>query len=124
MALTYTEANTLLRYMFINTGANVYVGLSTTTPLRDGTGVTEPPAAAGYARKKLTGMSDPALGVTTNTDTVYFAEATGDWGVCTYFCLFQGLTGDLLAYGALPTSIHPTDGKVPLIRPGNLSFSM
>ena len=124
MALTYTEANDLLRYLNGTTGNGVYIGLSTTTPSRDGTGVTEPPSAAGYSRRKLTGMSTPALGVTTNTETVYFSEATGDWGVCTYFCIFASATGSLLAYGSLPTSIHPTDGKVPLIRPGNLSLSM
>lgn len=124
MALTYSKANSLLTYLNGQSGA-VYIGLSTTAPARDGTGVHEP-EGNGYSRKRLQDMGTPTNGITTNTDTIYFAEATGDWGTCTYFCLFSGATGDnLIAYGALPGGgIHPTDGKVPLIRAGNLSLSM
>ena len=128
MALTYTKANQLLNQLN-GRGSTIYIGLSLDAPNRDGTGVREPSTNAGYKRMRLQSsqMSEPQNGVTTNVETIYFAEATAQWGVCTYFCLFGGGTvggNDLLAYGALPQSIAPTDQQVARIRTGNLTMSM
>lgn len=138
MALTYSQARTMLRTINGNNGS-IYIGLSRTAPGRSGNNVEEPPAEAGYRRVLLSSsaMSDPANGSTHNQDTIYFAEATGDWGVCTYFCLFNRATANkdssgndttLLAYGSLPNSVHPTgndtSGTVPLIRAGNLVMTI
>ena len=128
MALTYTKANQLLNQLN-GRGSAIYIGLSLDTPNRDGTGVREPSSDAGYRRMRLQSnqMSEPQNGITTNVETIYFAEATDDWGTCTYFCLFGGGNvgaNDLLAYGALPQSISPTNQQVALIRTGNLTMSM
>ena len=140
MALTYSQARTMLRTINGNNSSNpIYIGLSRTAPGRSGNSVDEPPAEAGYRRVRLASnaMTDPANGSTHNQDTIYFAEATGDWGVCTYFCLFSsqsashdssGNDNSLLAFGALPNSVHPTgnetSGTVPLIRAGNLVMTL
>jgi hypothetical protein len=128
MPISYSKANELLRYLNGQSGT-LYIGLSTTAPGRDGTGYTEPPTSAGYKRMKLSNsaMTTPSDGQTQNQETIYFSEATADWGTCTYFCLFNSETAyskDLVAYGALPSAISPTNGKVPLIRVGNLQMSM
>lgn len=110
--------------------SNVYVGLSTTTPSKDGTGVTEP-TGNGYGRTLLGNtsqaltqkMSTPALGKTENTDIIYFPEATGAWGTITHLVLYDAPTGgNLLAFGALTNSISPTNGTIPIIRVGELDI--
>ena len=41
----------------------VYLGLSSTAPSVDGTGVTEPLDSAGYSRVELTTLGEPVNGV-------------------------------------------------------------
>lgn len=137
--LTYNGANSLLNaicgkvYEFPY--QNIYVGLSTTAPDRGGSGYTEPPVAAGYARvllgSSLQGasatqkMSTPSLGTSTNKDIVYFPEAIGSWGTCTHFLLFSAdADGVLLAYGRLTDEISPVSGTVPLVRVGDLTMAI
>ena len=134
MALTYTKANELLRYITGQLGTTAYIGLSTTAPQRDGSGVTEPSSERGYARRQLTGMATPSGGQVTNDQTIYFPEATGEgWGTCLYFCLFNSATASaassLTAYGQITdgqghTGITITGGQVPLIRPEQLTLSL
>ena len=126
--LTYAGANALLdcltgraqSYPF----STVYVGLSTTEPSRDGSNIHEP-EGNGYARVLLgvatqsatQKMSAANLGASANTEIIYFPEATGSWGTCTYFCLFSAQTGGTcIAYGALTDEIAPVSETVPLIR--------
>lgn len=136
MALTYDGANALLTCLCGKSGtyaySTVYVGLSTTTPSRDGSGITEP-SGNGYARVQLgvgtqsetQKMSTPTYGETANTEIIYFPEATGNWGTCTHFCLFSAATGGTcIAYGALTSSIAPVNETVPIIRIGDLTMSM
>jgi hypothetical protein len=107
--------------------------LSTTAPSRDGTGYTEPSASNGYKRVLLGQnsqnvswkMGSASSGGIKNKETVYFPEATGSWGTCTYYLLFDASTdGSLLAYGALTDSITPTNGTVPLIRSEELQMTL
>lgn len=110
----------------------VYVGLSTTPPNKDGTGYTEP-VDNGYSRVLL-GMHNQALtqkmsaaneSETTNIDIVHFPEATGGWGTCTHFLIFNNATtGVLLAYEPLETPIVPVSGDVPIIRIGDLKITI
>ena len=134
--MTYTLANRILEGMggrsslFSNA---IYLGLSTTAPSRDGTGFTEPPASNGYKRTLL-GMSGQTssqkMGTATaggikKNDTVYFPEATGSWGTCTHYLIFDKDTGgNLLAYGALTDVINPVNGTVPLIRTEELQMTL
>ena len=135
--MTYKLANRVLEGMCGKSrmiSSAIYIGLSTTAPSRDGTGYTEPSAGAGYKRVLL-GMSgqstsqrmaDALSGGIKNKDTVYFPEATGSWGECTHYLLFDSdkADGNLLAYGSLTDHITPTNGTVPLIRAEELQMTL
>lgn len=70
-------------------------------------------------------MGTASAGGIKNSETVYFPEATGSWGTCTYYLLFDAQTnGNLLAYGTLTDSITPTNGTVPLIRTEELQMTL
>lgn len=135
--MTYVLANRILEglagrsSMFSSNG--IWLGLSTTAPSRDGTGYTEPSASNGYKRTLL-GISGQGSshkmglaksGGIKNADTVYFPEATGSWGTCTHYLLFDKDTeGTLLAYGTLTDAINPVNGTVPLIRIEELQMTI
>lgn len=78
-------------------GGTVYIGLSSTAPNADGTGVTEP-SGNGYGRvlignyhQSLTQKFGAAEnGVSANEEIIYFPESTGSWGATlTHFVLFN-----------------------------------
>ena len=111
---------------------SVYVGLSTTEPNADGTNVTEP-VGNGYARVLLGNtsqaltqkMGEVSNGHVENNEIIYFPEATGSWGTITHFCIFNSASsGNLLAFGALSTSILPVANTIPIVRIGELDLSL
>ena len=53
-----------------------YIGLSTSAPAINGTGVNEPSTDAGYARVKLSSLGEPVDGVVTNSQAINFNEST------------------------------------------------
>ena len=94
--------------------AVLHVGLSTTAINEDGTGITEPAAADGYARVAVDNNTitweDAATategvhagkGLKTNKITIEFPEATADWATVTHMFLTDGT--NVLAYTALET---------------------
>lgn len=117
----------------INLGGDAYIALATdaTTPLKDGTGITEP-SGNGYARV-LIGiygqsatlmMDDASAGVMTNSKEIHFPKATGAWGHCTHVIVYDALTGgNMLAWGELTTHIDPVNLSVPIIAVGNISIT-
>lgn len=134
--LTYDGANALLNCLCGRADnysyPTVYVGLSTTTPNRYGGNITEP-TGNGYSRVLLgqsrqaqtQKMAAAANGQTANTEIIYFPEATGSWGTCTHFCLFNAAEeGTCIAYGALTDEIAPVNETVPIIRVGDLTMAM
>lgn len=84
-----------------------YLGLSTTTPNLDGTGVTEIAADTGYARVAI--LNDENIfanadegGKVKNHTAVYFPESIKPWEGITHYVVFDSPTdGNLLMYGAL-----------------------
>lgn len=102
--------------------ANVYVGLSTTTPNADGTNVSEP-GAGSYARVTVPNDtshwhplgSQPGTGQEqSNVLAITFPTALTSWGLCTYVVIYDALTnGNLLAFGQLTNSQTPTTGDTP-----------
>ena len=96
------------------TGTNdVYVGLSSSAPNPDGTGVTEP-SGGGYSRAHLLYFSEPSNGEVHNTEPVIFPPSVAQWfsdeTPATHWCLFNGksATAPLLSAGSLdePMSIR------------------
>jgi len=87
-----------------------FVGLSTTAPADDNTNVTEP-SGGSYARIQHSDNTATPGNWTIATDTasnlaeVDFGTATGSWGTCTHFVIYDAVTaGNLLHYGTLTAS--------------------
>ncbi len=111
----------LLLYYFCRTDmpdtsrpSTFYLGLSSTAPLADGTGITEPAinTTTGYARVPIAASSasfnTPASGNSwnvTNANTVEFPEVKVDLGTVSYFFLSTAATGGtIVAGGALASN--------------------
>ncbi len=123
MAVTKIFANTLLTNIF----ASAYIGLSSTKPATDGTGVTEPLESAGYKRVASSGGSFSATnGTITNTAYLYFPEATAAWGNISYLCVFDGNSSSakLRYFGALKSPKNIEINAVPLFRPGSINITI
>lgn len=105
--------------------AKYYIGLSSTTPSIDGTGVSEPASSAGYKRVELTVLSEPTSGVINNTAAVSFDESTANWGTMTHFVIYDALTGgNLLMYDALSTSRNVETSTIVTIKAGSLTLTL
>lgn len=101
-----------------------YIGLSTSAPAINGTGVNEPSTDAGYARVKLSSLGEPVDGVVTNSQAINFNESTASWGTITHFVIYDSATvgeGNLLMYGTLSTprsvetaTIMTNQGRLPV----------
>ena len=103
---------------------NYYIGLSTSAPTISGTSVTEPSIDAGYARVRLTSLSEPNDGVVTNSQAINFNESTASWGTITHFVIFDSATGgNLLMYGTLSTPRSVETATIMTIKEGYLSLS-
>ena len=137
MSFSNRTAQALLNALFgktSNFGAlasapTIYVALSTTAPAEDGTNVTEP-TGNGYARVATVAgdwntatLADPS--VVTNANAITFPQASGAWGNCTHFVLFDAATnGNVLGSAALTTPKSPTNGDTPSFAAGALSCSL
>lgn len=103
-----------------------YIGLSTTAPNVNGTGVDEPSIDAGYARVQLTSLSEPLDGVVTNKQAINFNESTASWGTVTHFVIYDSPTvdsGNLLMYGELSTPRSVETATIMTIKEGYLKLS-
>ena len=97
-----------------------YIGLSTTAPNINGTGVDEPSTDAGYARVQLTNMSEPLDGVVTNELAINFNESTASWGTITHFVIYDSPTVDS---GDLSTPRSVETATIMTIKEGYLKLS-
>jgi hypothetical protein len=93
----------------------IYIGLMTSEPNDDGTGVVEP-SGGSYARvsvaNNLTQWPAASGGQKSNANAIEFPTATAAWGVITHYGIFNAVSGgNLLAFGALTVSkdVQDTD---------------
>lgn len=103
----------------------LFIGLSTTAPTVDGTGVSEPPAGSGYHRVELTSLTNPFNGMVTNEQTIAFGESTTSWGTITHFVIYgtnDNFTGPLLMYGELSAPRDVGEGTIVAIKAGGLKL--
>lgn len=78
-----------------------YIGLSTTAPSVDGSGVSEPSDAA-YSRVRLSSLTVPTDGVIRNEEAISFPDSVEDWGTITHFVIYDAVTGgNLLIYNTV-----------------------
>lgn len=104
---------------------NYYIGLSTSAPTVAGGNVSEPSGSAGYARVRLTGLSEPTNGVITNGSAISFEESTADWGTVTHFVIYDAATGgNLLMYDALTASRTVETATVVMIKENSLQLTL
>lgn len=102
-----------------------YLGLSSTAPSLDGSGVIEPGDGTGYARVELTSLSAPINGAVTNSSAIDFAESTAEWGTMTHFVIYDALSeGNLLMYGELSASRKVEADTIMTIKLGSLNLSV
>lgn len=140
MSLTNYTAAALLNALFgkssnfgpLDSAPTIYVGLSSTTPAEDGTGVTEP-STGSYARVATTAAdwnaaTDADPSVITNTEAITFPTATGDWAGgsnLTHVVLFDASTnGNLLASGALSSPKPVMNGDTAEFDEDELTISL
>jgi hypothetical protein len=121
--------NKILNHIFGKgsyTPPTIYVGLSTTNPTDNGSGLSEP-SGNGYARVQ-TSASDwkaAANGSLNNTSNITFAQATGNWGTVSHFTLFDAATaGNMLAYDALSQSKSINESDTARFEAGDLQISL
>lgn len=103
----------------------VYLGLSSTAPQVDGTGVSEPLASAGYQRVELTNLGEPVNGVVSNGDEIQFDESSASWGTITHFVLFDSPTdGNLLMFNQLSQSRSVETATIVMVKTGSLKLTL
>jgi hypothetical protein len=111
----------------------LYVGLSSSDPLDNGSGVSEPPGAKGYARVKTSipgGTSwqvSDATGTTVNNSVaIEFPTATADWGTMVYAAIFSGGTAgaSVLVQGAMSASKSVDNGDTARFAIGELQICL
>jgi len=66
------------------TPPTIYYGLSTATPLDDGTGAVEP-SGSNYSRVTYAGGYTVSGGAGDNTAAITWPVPSGSWGLCTHF---------------------------------------
>jgi hypothetical protein len=98
--------NKVMQTMYTD-NTDFYLGLSSTLPNADGSGVTEPPSGRNYGRVHVTGFTEPSGGVVRNTSALEFPKSSGVWFEPTsrakYWVLFDGNTSkaNVLSSGLL-----------------------
>lgn len=112
------------------TSPTVYIGLSSTTPAEDGTGVTESTGVGSYARV-TTAAGDwnaAAAGATSNLNAVTFAQASADWVAganLTYLVAYDAITaGNPLFYGLLTVAKPVLSGDTASFPAGDIDITL
>jgi len=140
MSFSNRTAQALLNSLFgktSNFGAlasapTIYVGLSSTTPAEDGTGVTEP-STGSYARVATSAATwnaatsaDPS--VVSNAAAITFPTATANWASgsnLTHLVLFDASTsGNVLGSVALTTAKPVLSGDTAEFPASSLTVSL
>jgi hypothetical protein len=121
--------NELLDHLFGKgsyTPPTIYIALSTSDPLDDGSGISEPSGGA-YARVQTAAAdwNTAASGATDNANDITFPTATASWGTVTHFAAFDALTGgNMLFHGTLTASKTIDSGDTPKFTAGDLDVSL
>ena len=84
----------------------------------------------GYKRYPLSGNIALSDGIVTNTNTLYFDEATDDWMYDAYYFALVTSGGSVVAWGEIvdqygnPKAITVKKEQLPIIRAGQLKISL
>lgn len=104
--------------------ANLYVGLWTADDGLEGGTVTSEVSGGSYAREAAT-FGAASGGSASNSGTITFTTATGNWGTVTHVAIMDASSGgNVLFHGAVTTSKTIETGDTFQISTGNLSISL
>jgi hypothetical protein len=104
--------------------ANLYVGLWTADDGLEGGTVTSEVSGGSYAREAVT-FGAASSGAASNSGTITFTTATGNWGTVTHVAIMDASSGgNVLFHGAVTTSKTIESGDTFQISTGNLSISL
>ena len=102
-----------------------YLGLSSTAPAVDGSGVSEPLASSGQQRVEFTNLGEPVNGVISNESEISFPESSASWGTVTHFVLYDAPTnGNLLMFNVLSQSRSVETATIVMVKTGSLKFTL
>lgn len=105
-----SRANQILNSLFPNSDKEgyTYIGLSTTTPTETGTNFTEPSAANGYERIKISVMGAASDAQISNNKIITFPLIKNNsWGTVSHFGLFSSESGGTpYLFGAINTPVE------------------
>lgn len=103
-----------------------YLGFSSTEPSVDGSNVTEPTSANGYAREAIPSFKmSTTAGWVENAEAFSTNEATSDWGLLEYYCIFDAATdGNLLAFNTYSNPKTIEAGSMATVKAGSLKMSV
>ena len=76
-----------------------WLALSSTEPLEDGTGVTEPDALCGYVRTQMHSLTAAVDGAVQNGAILSWPKTSAAGGAVTYWALFDAESGGHLLMG-------------------------
>lgn len=114
--------NATLRNVSYTSPTTTYVALYTSDPTDADTGTEV--SGGSYARTAVT-FGSPSNGVSTNSASVTFPTATGNWGTITHIGLRDAASsGNLLYHTPLDASKAINTGDVFTISTGNLSVTL
>lgn len=114
--------NATLRNTSYTSPTTTYVALYTTDPTDADTGTEV--SGGSYARQAVT-FGAPSNGVTTNSASVTFPTASGNWGTITHIGIRDAVTsGNLLYHTPLDTAKTVNTSDVFTISTGNLSVTL
>ena len=121
--------NKILNHLFDGTpysAPTIYIALSTADPGDTGATMAEP-SGGSYARitTATTDWDTATTGATANTNELAFPEATGSWGTCTHFALFDASSnGNMCAHGALTVAKTIGTGDTAKFAVGDLDVTL
>lgn len=107
-----------------------YIGLSSTQPNADGSGVKEPSASGtGYSRVELSSLSSPVDGKIVNQSEIQFAESQSAWfpsaTPALYYVVYDAKSGgNLLMYNQLTASRIIESNTIATIKAESLTLEL
>jgi hypothetical protein len=122
--------NAVLNHFFRNTPttppAQVFLGLFTSNPTDDNTGIEV--MGGAYARRQIVFTAPEQVdgrGQIQNNAELRFPLATANWGNISHFGIFTDATGgNLLAHGTLPTPKLIETGDEAVFRQNSLKVTL
>ena len=103
-----------------------WVSLSTADILDDESGNAEP-SGNNYGRVQVldANWDVAATRLTANTNAITFPQASGAWGLCAYWGIWDAVTnGNLIAHGEIGTDKDVVAGNTPSFATGEIEISV